>query len=263
MRARNFEFLDLDAEAALRSHAYAARHPQPRALAPRDDSRNGDGFRGRAEERHGDAAVVEEIADETQTAAAAYVIRDQARGGGGFLHVVAASEQAAGIEVLAGVAQVGVDVGVLDHAENRSRVFARRRHGPDGEFPVAHVERDADGRPELVAVAVEHALVQDLEARRLADDAIDLHGLGHDAAEVRPHGARDALALRLGFFRKCDRQIGHRAFVPSVQRRDQRPRLGGHGDAHVERCQAHQRDDEADEGVFETVAQIEEHVHGL
>ena len=60
----------------------------------------------------------------------------------------------------------------------------------------------------------------------VGDDAIDLHGLGHDAAEVLPHRERDGLALLRRLLGKGDGQVVQRALVAAIVGRDQAPGLG-------------------------------------
>src|SRR5262249_61537925 len=68
-RARNFEFLELDAKAALGAEPQTARHPNAGAHAARDHGRDGHRLGRSSEEWHGDAGAVVQVTDEPQASA--------------------------------------------------------------------------------------------------------------------------------------------------------------------------------------------------
>ncbi len=85
---------------------------------------------------------------------------------------------------------------------------------PDRQLPVAHVQRDADGGPELVLVAAEQFLGGDANAARIVGEAIDDHGLGHDAAEVLPMRHADGEPLGVGLLGIGDLEVCQCARLP-------------------------------------------------
>ena len=148
--ARHFELLDLDLEAALLADAQAARHPDAGADAPGDHGRNGRPILRACRKRARAAPAVVQVADDAEAAALAHEVHDAARGVLPLLAVAPLAEQAARIEVAAQLAQVGVDVGVLDGAIDGGGVVAGERERPDRQLPIAHVQGHADGGAELV-----------------------------------------------------------------------------------------------------------------
>ena len=90
----------------------------------------------------------------------------------------------------------------------------------------------------------------------IGDDAVDLHRLGHDAAEVFPHAERDGLALARALLGKGDGEIVERALVAAIVGRDQPPELCRDAAADIERRRAHQRRDQPQRQVFDAIAQI-------
>jgi hypothetical protein len=90
----------------------------------------------------------------------------------------------------------------------------------------------------------------------LLQDPVDIHGLGHDASEILPHGARDGLALLSALLRESTLEIGQRAFVPPVIGGDQPPHLARDGASHVDREQPDDADEEPQHEIFRAVAQV-------
>src|SRR5690606_28182738 len=136
-----------------------------------DDGGDGLRSRGLAEERHRNAGSIEEIADEPEAAAAPDVVGDDPRRALAFSVVTfdtAAAEQTAGIEILPLRPEIPVDVRVVDRTVDGGRVGASDDERPDGELPIAHVQRNADRRAELVLVAGEQCKVLDLDPRGVA-----------------------------------------------------------------------------------------------
>ena len=129
------------------------------------------------------------------------------------LHL-AAAEQPAREQVLALLADVCVDIRVIDRTIDAGRVRLGKSQRPDGELPVAHVQRDADGGPELVAVPLEDFLIDDLDPRGVGEQAVHQHGFGHDAAEILPVRRRDDFPLRIAFFRKGDGKVVEGSLMP-------------------------------------------------
>jgi hypothetical protein len=188
-----------------------------------------------------------QVADQAQPTSLAHEIHDQARR---FLALLDAAvhaplaEQAAGIEVAAQPAQIGIDIGVLDGAVDGCGIVAGKREWPDGELPVAHVQGYADGGAQFVAIALVNAAGDNLDAAGIGDDAVDLHGLGHHAAEVFPHAERDRLALPRRLFGEGDGQVVECPLVAPVIGSNEPPRLGRDAAAEIERHHAHQRRDQ-------------------
>src|SRR5262249_27283857 len=89
-----------------------------------------------------------------------------------------------------------------------------------------------------------------------AENAIDLHGLGHDTTEVLPHGERDRLALGERLLGKGDGQVIEGALMAMVKACEQAPCLGRHVHAEVERNAAQSGFDEPQGHVFSAVAKV-------
>ena len=181
-----------------------------------------------------------QVADDAEAAAVAHEAHDAARRGLPLFPVAPLAEEAAWIEQFAHLAQVGIHVGVLDGAIDRRRVVAGERERPDRQLPIAHVQGNADGGAQLVLVSAVDVLAHDLDTRGVGKDAVDLHGLGHDPAQVLPHGERNGLALLRCLLRKGDRQVVQRALMAAIEARDEPPGLGRDLDADIDRDDAHQ-----------------------
>ncbi len=213
-------------------------------------------------DRHARAIV--EVADEAEPAAAAHEIHDGARRSLVVTVIAdaAATEQSVGVQLLALVAQVLVDIGVGDGAIDGGRIGAGPGERQDRQLPVAHVQADADGRPELVLVAGENVLADDIDALGLGQEAIDAHRLDHDAAEVLPMLEGDLLAFRFALFGQSEREVGQRALVALGvdERRKPAPAPRGGARRHVEGEGAKETGDEPQNGIFGAPLQILETV---
>ena len=110
--------------------------------------------------------------------------------------------------------------------------------------------------PHLVLVAGDPVAVGDMQPVRVSEDAVDAHGLDHDAAEILPRRKRDLLALLRRLLGEGALEIGERALVAAVMWRDQPPSLGRDGAGEVERKQPHEPDQEAQADIFGLVAQV-------
>ena len=209
----------------------------------------------------GNPVPIIEIADDAETSAATHEIHDHARRLLAFAVIafdLAAPEQSARIEIAALIAQIAVDVGIVDRAIDARGIRARDRQRPDGKFPIAHMQRRADDRAELAGIALENFRVPDVDPRRVGDDLIDAHRLGHDAAEIFPMLERDGFALVFGLFRKRDPQIVERAVVPFRidDGRQAAPAPRRKVRCRIERDDAHDADDGAQQHIFEPELQV-------
>src|SRR3990172_4036480 len=99
---RDAELVHVDVETGTSADAHAPPDPDARADAPRDHRRDRHALGGIAEEGHLDAVGVVEVGDETEPAATAHIIHDEARGLLCLVHAggAAAPEETSGIETL-------------------------------------------------------------------------------------------------------------------------------------------------------------------
>ena len=98
--------------------------------------------------------------------------------------------------------------------------------------------------------------VGDVQTARVVEKAIDIHRFDHHATEIFPSRERDALTLFRGFFGESAFEIEKRALVPAVERRDQAPRLRRDTARKIDRGQADETDEKAQDHIFEPVAQV-------
>ena len=90
----------------------------------------------------------------------------------------------------------------------------------------------------------------------LLEDAVDIHGLDHDAAEISPHAQRDPLPLLRRLVREGALEIGERALVPPIIGRDQPPDRRRDRASHIDGKEPHQADQDAQAHIFEPVLQV-------
>src|SRR5215468_2295796 len=254
--AGHLEFFELDLEAALLTYAQAARHPDAGPEPARDHGGDRHGRRRLAEEGDRQPGAIVQVTDEPQAAPITHEAHDPASGGLALLAIAAPTQEAARVEEFARLAHIAIYIGVLDGAIDGGRIVASECERPNGELPIAHVERDADGGAELVLVAVMDVLADDFDAIGFTQNAVDLHGLGHHTTEVLPHGERDPLALGERLLGKGDGEVFEGALMTMVKACEQTPRLGRHVHAEVERNGAQNGFDEPQGHVFGAVAKV-------
>jgi hypothetical protein len=96
----------------------------------------------------------------------------------------AVPDQPGRIERLPLGAEVRIDVRVVDGPVERGRIGTGDHEGPDSKLPVSHVQTHADRRSKLVAVAGKEVPIRDIDARRISEQAINLHCFDNDAAKI-------------------------------------------------------------------------------
>src|SRR5690606_10668297 len=111
---------------------------------------------------------------------------------------------------------------------------------------------------ELVLVAREDVLADDVDTFRLVEETVDTHGLDHDAAEILPVRERDLTALLIALLGEGDGQVGKRALMPLwVDDGGQPPpEPGRHAGRNVQRQSAKNTGDETQQNVFGAPLQV-------
>jgi hypothetical protein len=168
----------------------------------------------------------------------------------------AAAEKPPRIKGLALIAQIPVDIGILHGTVDARRANPGEGYGPHADFPVAHMHGHDQGGPHLVFVAADPVAVGHVQTAGVFDDAVDVHRLDHDPAEIVPGGNGDAFTLFGRLFGKRPLEIGQGALVAPVPLAQDPPEESGDIACGVERDETDEADQKTKARIFEPVFQV-------